>query len=130
MRVIEDQDLYWLIGLLEGEGTFLAARSRRGMPVVRVEMTDKDVVTRVGALLKRAVIPLRARKAHYKPPYVTCIKGAPAIALMRTILPQMGAVRQAQRATCNRFLAGTSRKMAATSRDLLGWELRTAREPS
>lgn len=51
---------------------------------------------RVGALLQRAVIPLRARKTHYKPPYVTCIKGAPAIALMRTILPQMGAVRQAQ----------------------------------
>ena len=66
------------------------------MPVVRVEMTDKDVVLRVGALLQRAVIPVRARKTHYKPSYVTCIKGAPAIALMRTILPQMGAVRQAQ----------------------------------
>lgn len=59
-------------------------------------MTDKDVVMRVGELLQRAVIPLRARKAHYKPPYVTCIKGTPAVALMRTILPQMGAVRQTQ----------------------------------
>ncbi|MGH8518847.1 MAG: hypothetical protein ACREUE_15455, partial [Panacagrimonas sp.] len=64
--------------------------------MVRVEMTDRDVVVRAGTLLKRAVIPVRARKPHYKMSYVTCIKGAPAISLMRAIVPQMGAFRQAQ----------------------------------
>jgi hypothetical protein len=38
-------------------------------------MTDRDVVERVGALIDRAVIPVRKRRLHYKTPYVTTIKG-------------------------------------------------------
>ncbi len=92
---LDDQDFYWLIGLLEGEGTFVAASpSGRGIPVVRVSMTDRDVVDRVGALIDRAVIPVRKRRAHHKTPYVTTIKGAPALSLMRAIYPHVGTLRQ------------------------------------
>jgi hypothetical protein len=59
-------------------------------------MTDRDVVERVGALIERAVIPVRKRRAHHKTPYVTTIKGAPALSLMRAILPYMGALRRPQ----------------------------------
>jgi hypothetical protein len=66
------------------------------MPVVRVEMTDKDIVERAGALLERAVVPVRARRPYYKTPYRTTIKGAPALALMHAILPQVGSLRRRQ----------------------------------
>jgi hypothetical protein len=59
-------------------------------------MTDKDVVERVGALFERAVVPVRPRRPEYKTPYVTTIKGAPALGLMRAILPQMGSLRRPQ----------------------------------
>lgn len=96
MRLIKDQDFFWLIGILEGEGTFLAApRSERGIPVVRVSVTDRDVVERVGRLIERAVVPVRRRRAHHKTPYVTTIKGSPAVLLMRAICPHMGAFRRA-----------------------------------
>jgi hypothetical protein len=58
-------------------------------------MTDRDVVERVGALIERAVIRVRKRRPHYKTPYVTTIKGAPAVSLMRAIYPIMGTLRKA-----------------------------------
>jgi hypothetical protein len=57
-------------------------------------MTDRDIVERVGILIERAVIPVRKRRAHHKTPYVTTIKGAPAVSLMRTIYPHMGVLRK------------------------------------
>lgn len=59
-------------------------------------MTDRDVVERVGTLIERAVIPVRKRRAHHKTPYVTTIKGAPALSLMRAVHPYMGALRRPQ----------------------------------
>jgi hypothetical protein len=59
-------------------------------------MTDRDVVERVGKLIERAVIPVRKRRAHHKTPYVTTIKGTPAVSLMRAIHPYMGTFRQPQ----------------------------------
>jgi hypothetical protein len=57
-------------------------------------MTDRDIVERVGGLIERAVVPMRKRRAHHKTPYVTTIKGAPALSLMRAIYPHMGALRK------------------------------------
>jgi len=59
-------------------------------------MTDCDVVERVGALLERAVVRLRPRKSHYKRPFATTIKGAPAVALMNAVRPFLGESRRAQ----------------------------------
>jgi hypothetical protein len=59
-------------------------------------MTDRDVVERVGRLIDRAVFSVRKRRAHHKTPYVTTIKGSPAVLLMRAIYPYMGTFRRAQ----------------------------------
>ncbi len=72
------------------------APSGPGIPIVRVSMTDRDVVERVGRLLNRAVVPLRPRRRGYKPPYATSLKGTPAVELMRWILPIMSSDRQRQ----------------------------------
>lgn len=94
---MELDPLYWLAGILEGEGTFLSGPpSKPNSPIVRVRMTDRDVVARAAALLHRAVTPTRARKAHHKPAFVTQIKGIAAVALMAAVRPVLGPDRQAQ----------------------------------
>ena len=59
-------------------------------------MTDEDVVQRVGGLWARAVFPVRPRRDGYRVPYITVLKGTPAVTLMRAIRPYMGVSRQEQ----------------------------------
>jgi hypothetical protein len=85
------------VGILEGEGTFLrGAPSRPGTPILRVSMTDRDVVDHVAKLFERAVVGLRRRKPHHKLPYATTIKGAPATRVMCAVRPFLGKTRQLQ----------------------------------
>ena len=73
---VEELEFHWLVGVLEGEGTFLrGAPSNPGAPIVRVSMTDHDVVEHVAKLFDRGVVRLRRRKPHHKLPYATTIKG-------------------------------------------------------
>jgi hypothetical protein len=59
-------------------------------------MTDREIVERVAALLNRAVVRLRRRKAHHKRPYATVIKGSPAVSLMVAARPFLGSAQQDQ----------------------------------
>lgn len=94
---MELSPLYWLAGILEGEGTFISGPpSQPNSPVARICMTDRDIVARAAVLLERAVTPVRAREPHYKPPYVTQIKGLEAVGLMRAMRPVLGPDRQHQ----------------------------------
>jgi len=70
--------------------------SRPNSPVVRISMTDRDVVERSAALLDRAVTPVRARQAHYKPPFITQLRGGEAVDLMLAMRPVLGPERTAQ----------------------------------
>jgi len=91
---VERLDFHWLAGVLEGEGTFLAASpSSPGVPVVRVSMTDRDVIERIGALWGRAVIELPRRRPHHKVPYVTTLKGSSSVRLMTVLAPHMSRAR-------------------------------------
>ena len=95
--VIDAFDFHWLTGILEGEGTFLAGPpSNPGIPIVRVSMTDRDIVERVARLFDRAVVTLRRRREHHKTPFVTTIKGAPAVELMIAADRFMGVKRRAE----------------------------------
>lgn len=85
-------DLIWLAGLLEGEGTFDLQRGR--YPRIRLGMTDRDVVGRAATLMGTRV-RLSLRKAPYKPTWHAEIQGTKAAALMERLLPHMGARRSA-----------------------------------
>lgn len=75
----------------------MVSRDRpRRPPAFRVNMTDADVIQRVGSLFGRAVIDLKRRKQHHKDPHVTTIKGAPAVQLMREMSPFLGYSRRRQ----------------------------------
>lgn len=105
--------LYWLAGLFEGEGTFMSGPpSHPNSPVARISMTDRDVVARAADLLERAVTSVTARKPHYKPPFVTQIRGAEAVDLMRSFRPVLGPTRQQQ---VDRVLAGWDSRRARSS---------------
>ncbi|HEX9494322.1 MAG TPA: hypothetical protein VGA38_01010 [Candidatus Limnocylindria bacterium] len=111
-------DLGWLAGILEGEGTFVAGPpSSPRCPIVRVEMTDRDVVLRVGALIERAVCSPTPRGGNQRT-YATAIKGRPAIALMLRVAPLLSEVRRAQIRRALRLTGPRRLPRAARSPDL------------
>lgn len=93
-----DDDLHWMAGLLEGEGSFYQGPpSRRAYVKVSVEMTDRDVIERVAALWGMAWrSPKNRNPAAWKQSYQTVIQGKKAEALMRQLYPLMGERRRKQ----------------------------------
>jgi hypothetical protein len=103
---MKDQDLYWLAGWLEGEGSFVAASTGRGgrynPPSLDAVTTDEDTAFRVANILgAHASGPIRRKKAPYvkgepKPIWHIRLRSWRAVAVMRKIYPLMSARRQAQ----------------------------------
>lgn len=86
-------DLLWLAGLLEGEGSFDLHRGR--YPRIRLGMTDRDVVGRAATLLGGR-IRLSLKPRPNKATWHVEISGRKAVAVMVAILPFMGARRSAR----------------------------------
>jgi hypothetical protein len=94
---IDDADLHWLAGLLEGEGTFLAGPpSAPRSPAVQLAMVDRDVVDRAGALLGVAVGVVPSRREGWRTAYCVRVRGARAVLWMKRLRPLMGTRRQQQ----------------------------------
>ena len=73
---IDKRDLYWLAGLLEAEGSFLhGSPSSPSIPMVKLQMTDEDIVARVALLfdVKYHKTPLKEERS--KTPYSAALKG-------------------------------------------------------
>lgn len=83
-------DLLWLAGLLEGEGSFDAHRGK--YPRVRLAMTDRDVVGRAASLMDTS-LRLALHPAPAKATWHSEVSGQKAAEIMRAILPHMGARR-------------------------------------
>lgn len=90
-------DLLWLAGLLEGEGTFDAHRGR--YPRIRLAMTDRDVVGRAASLMATRV-RLSLHPAPAQPTWHTEVSGGRAAEIMRELLPFMGSRRSGKIAEC------------------------------
>lgn len=86
-------DLIWLAGLLEGEGSFDLHRQR--YPRIRVAMTDRDVVGRAASLMGSS-IRLTLRTDGNKATYHAEISGGKASAIMLELLPYMGSRRSSK----------------------------------
>ncbi len=93
-----EKELYWLAGLLEGEGSFMKGPpSSPRQPIVVLPMTDQDVVERAARLFDRAVLSWDRRSAQpRKRVFITTIKGMAAVMVMRTMHPLMGTRRRTQ----------------------------------
>ena len=91
------QDLHWLAGLLEGEGSFQAGPpSAPRYPIVALQMTDEDVVTRVATMFGRKVGCWQSGKARERPVFLMRITGSKAVAWMTALQPLMGERRRMQ----------------------------------
>lgn len=86
----ERDDVIWLAGLLEGEGSFDLHRGK--YPRVRVGMTDRDVIGRAATLIGSGV-RLSLKREPYAATWHAEVSGPKAVAVMRAILPHMGARR-------------------------------------
>lgn len=97
MQISED-DLNWLAGLLEGEGSFMAGPpSAPNRPSISVHMTDEDVIRRVATLFDIGFVQIiKGKRAHHKTSYAVRLRGARAVELMKLLEPLMGIRRQDQ----------------------------------
>jgi hypothetical protein len=90
-------ELHWLAGLLEGEGSFMAGPpSNPRSPVISLNMTDEDIVSRVGDLFGRTPFVIQPRRENWSTSYQVRLTGRNAVAWMRALQPLLGQRRRAQ----------------------------------
>jgi hypothetical protein len=83
--------LAWLAGLLEGEGTFgHGPPSAPNRPLIRLQMTDEDIVARVASLLGVSYHQSQEATSVRRAAYATHLRGRRAIELMQELRPWMG----------------------------------------
>jgi transcriptional regulator with PAS, ATPase and Fis domain len=97
---VNENDLAWLAGLLEGEGSFLKGPpSSPHLPVIQLHMIDEDVVDRVAKLFGRASYYREDKRRvtrGWRPAYQVQVKGRKAVELMKMLRPLMGRRRREQ----------------------------------
>jgi hypothetical protein len=100
--MIQDKDLYWLAGLLEGEGCFSTQTEKLSL-AISLQMTDEDIVKRVADLFQckyyRCYSDFSREKGH-KPSYKITFRGKRALQWMKTLLPLMGNRRSQKITEC------------------------------
>ncbi len=92
-----DNDFHWLVGILEGEGSFMAgAPSRPHAPIIAVNMTDEDVIVRISKLLAIGYRKCKYKNTNWKQAFYISLRGLRAYNLMLILKPYMGTRRQSQ----------------------------------
>ncbi len=89
----DEVTLAWLAGILEGEASFMLCGKTL---MIGIQMTDKDVIEKVSAILGIAVrAPWKPRrKETYKLVYSCSISSFRAAVWMATVFPYMGERRR------------------------------------
>lgn len=95
---METTELYWLAGLLEGEGCFaLTGKAKYRYPSITLKMTDEDVIIRAAKLMGGGAIwKLTPKISNHKASFQIRIIGLRAATLMESLLPLMFKRRRAK----------------------------------
>jgi predicted aconitase len=89
--VADNKELFWLAGILEGEGCFSNRSDRYCSPNIQLVMTDMDVVIRAAkAMGSHKVIEIGKPTVSGKRLYRTNVYGSTALDLMKALFPIMG----------------------------------------
>lgn len=92
METLSEADLYWLAGLMEGEGCF--SLDRGTYPRVYLRMTDEDVVERAHQITGIGSVHFAKQQGlGWKPTYCWQVN-TDAVDLMTLLKPLMGSRRQ------------------------------------
>jgi hypothetical protein len=90
---LTNNQLCWLAGLIEGEGSFVAGTpSHPRRAVVTITMTDYDIVKRVSDMLGVSINKVKPASDRHKQGYRVGLDGGRAVSLMN--LPYMGKRRR------------------------------------
>ena len=94
---MEDKDFYWLVGILEGEGSFCKPPpSRQGSPYISCNMTDEDTVQRLSKLLGTSYRKVLSKDPKHKDSYLVQVRGYKAKEWMLLLKPHMSDRRKTQ----------------------------------
>ena len=96
MKTFNERELYYIAGLLEGEGSFCAGDNGRGVRYIdiKLKMTDYDIVEWVADKWEGSIYTERFEN-HWKTAYITQLRRkAEAIEFLQMIQPLMGKRRQ------------------------------------
>lgn len=97
MLNLDENFMYWIAGLFEGEASFMApAPSAPYTPRIALHMTDEDIIARVADAFHRHYNHLPAGKEHWSPSYSMYISGKDSVKVMKCLLPIMSKRRQEQ----------------------------------
>lgn len=96
--MINDFELGWIVGYLEGEGSFEYRRraGKGGSRAVRVRSTDLDVINKFIALMYKltgkqySYCTTVATRENWSDSYLVQIYSREALQLMKLIVPHMG----------------------------------------
>ena len=110
---LDKYDICWLAGLLEGEGSFIAA-SEKNPVCMSVNMTDLDIIEKIAEWWGVCVAKPKVQKNHHKQSYRCMLRGSPAIEWMKILYPYMGLRRKGQidKALKSHIIKGPHRKVS------------------
>ena len=97
MKTFSEKDLYYIAGLLEGEGSFTSTHSNTARYIsIKIKMTDKDIIDWVADMWETTVY-MQEYDNHWKTSYTTQLRRkAECIEFLKLIHPLMG-TRRSQR---------------------------------
>jgi DNA-binding NarL/FixJ family response regulator len=114
---ISVENLIWLSGWLEGEGSFMSGPpSKPNTCVIAAVTTDLDIAEKVAKIMTISVIKQKKRKndpEHYKQTYYVRLQGEKAFNLMKDLKSLMGKRRQEQIDKAMATFKITKRKMTS-----------------
>lgn len=91
------RDLYWLAGLLEGEGSFCKPMpSSPNKVIIALQMTDEDVISKAAKILGCNYYSAKPQKSHHKATFILRLRGGRAVEWMNKLHPLLGKRRQKQ----------------------------------
>ena len=94
---VTPEELHWIAGLLEGEGSFFPGPpSKPNLPIIQIQMTDEDVMRRLGHHLGRTPVACTPKMEHWRPTWKFRVVGRQAVRWMEALRPLMGERRQRQ----------------------------------
>lgn len=97
LYAMKETDLYWLAGILEGEGSFMCGPpSDPRQPRIGIQTTDEDVIRHVQLLIGGTVAEVSRQREHHRRTWTLKLKGLDAIIIMQRLRPLMGKRRREQ----------------------------------
>lgn len=109
--MLQEKELYWLAGLLEGEASFLEQKEGRYVSI-SLEMTDEDIIKKVAKIFNVRYSKPSKREPHHKQSYKLLFRGSRAVEMMKQLQPLMGIRRSEKIQECiDSFKIRTKRKI-------------------